>query len=260
MMILRLAALLVPRAERPEWSREWESELWYVRRNRLMFCLGAFLGAFKDALWVRRHSPGERHAFLQSPRSCLSLLSFLAALTVPWIFYLPEPPGVHSSDAIITFAFELGVALLILRVLTPVSLGEYPLAARQPNRWVRPRRWLFLTAKVALVFPIVFCGSVELTQIAGVMMLQPQAAIVGYFFAFRWLLRDQRRRCPVCLQLLTHPVRIGRSSRFLLDWNGTELMCEQGHGLLYVPGTPSTFSSQRWLYLDPSWRSLFLRG
>jgi hypothetical protein len=256
MMILHLAALLVPRSERPEWSREWESELWYVRRNRLMFCLGAF----RDALWVRRNSPGERHAFLQSPRRCLSLLAFLAALTIPWIFYLPEPPGFRSSDAIFTFVFELGVALLVLRVLTPISLGEYPVTAGSTNRWVRSRRWIFLAAKVALVLLIVFCGTVALTQIAGAIVAQPQAAMVAYFFAFRWVLKDQRRRCPVCLQLLTNPVRIGRSSRFLLDWNGTELMCEQGHGLLYVPETPSTFSGQRWLYLDPSWRSLFLRG
>lgn len=125
---------------------------------------------------------------------------------------------------------------------------------------MRPKRWIFLAAKVALVLPIVLCGSVALTQIAGVIEAQPQAAIVCYFFAFRWVLKDQRRRCPVCLRLLANPVRIGQSSRFLLDWNGTELMCEQGHGLLYIPGTPSTFSGQRWLYLDPSWRSLFLRG
>ncbi|MGH9622656.1 MAG: hypothetical protein ACRD45_23485 [Bryobacteraceae bacterium] len=188
------------------------------------------------------------------------LLSFLAALTIPWIFYLPEPPGFHSSDAIFTFAFELGVALLVLRVITPVSLGEYPATAGSTSRWVRSRRWIFLAAKIALVVPIVFCGTVALTQITGIIPAQPQAAIVGYFFAFRWALRDQRQRCPVCLRLLTHPVRIGQSSRFLLDWSGTELMCEQGHGLLYVPGTPSTFGRQRWLYLDASWRGLFLRG
>lgn len=257
MMILRLAALLVPSAERSEWTREWNSELWYVQCSRLMFCLGAF----RDALWVRRNSPRERHAFLQSPRHCLLLLSFLAASTIPWIFYLPEPSAMYPGDAILFVTlFEIGVALLVLRVITPVSLGEYPVPACLSHQGVRPRRWIFLAAKIALVVPIVFCGTVAVMQTAGVVMLQPQAAIVSYFFAFRWVLKDQRRRCPVCLRLLTNPVRIGRSSRFLLDWSGTELMCEQGHGLLYVPGTPSTFGRQRWLYLDASWRGLFLRG
>ncbi|MGH9621642.1 MAG: hypothetical protein ACRD45_18300, partial [Bryobacteraceae bacterium] len=200
MMILHLAALLLPRSERPEWSREWNSELWYVRRNRLMFCLGAF----RDALWVRRNSPGERHGFLQSPRRCLLLLSFLAALTIPWIFYLPEPPAMYPGDAILFLTlFEIGVALLVLRVITPVSLGEYPVPACLSHQGVRPRRWIFLAAKIALVVPIVFCGTVAVMQTAGVVMLQPQAAIVSYFFAFRWVLKDQRRRCPVCLRLLT---------------------------------------------------------
>ena len=74
----------------------------------------------------------------------------------------------------------------------------------------------------------------------------------------RWLLRDQRRRCPVCLQLLRNPVRVGQPSRNFLAWNGTELICVVGHGFLHVPELPTSwFSTQRWLYLDSSWKSIF---
>ena len=63
---------------------------------------------------------------------------------------------------------------------------------------------------------------------------------------------------PVCLRLLTNPARVGQPSRNFLAWNGTELMCSRGHGLLHVPEiATSWFSTQRWLYLDPSWNGLF---
>ena len=84
------------------------------------------------------------------------------------------------------------------------------------------------------------------------------ALIVGTIVALRWALNDQRQRCPVCLRLLTGPTRIGGASQTFLEWYGTELMCAQGHGLLYVLEIPtSCYSTQRWQYLDPSWSSLF---
>jgi hypothetical protein len=77
-------------------------------------------------------------------------------------------------------------------------------------------------------------------------------------FGLRWALRDQRQRCPVCLGKLTHPARVGQPSRNFLSWNGTELICVGGHGLLHVPEIPTSwFSTQRWMYLDPSWEILF---
>jgi hypothetical protein len=77
-------------------------------------------------------------------------------------------------------------------------------------------------------------------------------------FGLRWALRDQRERCPVCLGKLTHPARVGQPSRNFLSWNGTELICVGGHGLLHVPEIPTSwFSTQRWMYLDPSWEILF---
>ncbi len=65
-------------------------------------------------------------------------------------------------------------------------------------------------------------------------------------------------RLPEAACWLANPVRIGESSRILLEWHGTELMCLRGHGLLYVPEWPAIWSArQSWMALGPSWRGLF---
>ena len=84
--------------------------------------------------------------------------------------------------------------------------------------------------------------------------------IVGSVVGFRWVLVDQRRRCPVCLRLLTHATPIGEPSRTLLELYGTEQICTRGHGLLHVPEIRSSYSEQRWLRLDSSWSGLFSRA
>ena len=64
--MLKMAAILVPRAARTEWLEEWRAELWHVwhicNQNDGPAALHqkeeitAFsLGAFKDALWLRRN-------------------------------------------------------------------------------------------------------------------------------------------------------------------------------------------------------------
>jgi hypothetical protein len=149
------------------------------------------------------------------------------------------------------------ISCLVLPATTRLGLGEYP-ANRHRLAWnVRLRRWMFLGAKVALMIPIVFCGSLDLGA-ASHESFHAQGLIWGCLLGFRWILTDQRRRCPVCLRVLTNPVRIGRPSQTFLEWYGTELMCTQGHGLLHVPEVTGSYrGGQRWLYLDGSWKGLF---
>jgi hypothetical protein len=122
-----------------------------------------------------------------------------------------------------------------------------------------PRRGLFLAAKTLLVLPIVLFGSMDLASLGG--SLSPvffDFAVFGSLFALRWIRADQRKRCPVCLRLLANPVRIGESSRILLEWHGTELMCLRGHGMLYVQEWPAIWPGrQRWMGLGTSWGGLF---
>lgn len=135
---------------------------------------------------------------------------------------------------------------LLAPMTTRLSLGDYP-------GKFRPRQWVFLAAKILLVMPIMVFGSLSFAGV-GAIVLAP----VGGLFAMRWVLDDQRSRCPVCLRLLSHPVRIGQSSHMFLEWHGTELICLHGHGLLHVPDRPSIwFTRQRWMDLGTSWSGLF---
>jgi hypothetical protein len=327
--ILRAAALLVPADERAEWIDEWTAELAYVRhespRRALWFCLGAF----RDALWVRRNNPaGEsRDILLASPLRCLLVLSAMAAICVVlayqlpgprsllvqrvspdgerqvlitrpvgklsyqdyqwlaqrlpweftdityergrvlayrrpgiahvstrWRFYIPKENGDEATyncsipeepSPLTILAFTGGMALLILIGTTPLSIGQYP--KLQP---ARGRLWAFFAAKVALAMTIVFFGVLDLGS-ASVVEIRPHGLLVGFVVVFRWALKDQRRRCPVCLRGLTNPVHFGQAAHVFLDWYGTELICAEGHGMMHFPEIPtSCYPEPRWVRLD----------
>src|SRR5439155_23506811 len=118
--------------------------------------------------------------------------------------------------------------------------GEY----RHHRNW--RRRGCFYIAKVTLLLLIVAFGASDLTSSP----LRINIACAGAFVAIRWAMLDQRRRCPNCLRLLDKPVRMGSGSRILLEWNGTELLCLRGHGVMHVPNNPAIwFSKPRWMSL-----------
>jgi hypothetical protein len=173
----------------------------------------------------------------------------------------------HIRAPLSIFSFALLLAFLALPATTSLPLGEYPSHSKHVPWTTRARRWAFLSAKFILIVPIVYFGSLDLAYSSSSMsvgtseLLEVFSSFWALLFAFRWALRDQRRRCPVCLCTLTNPARVGQFSRNFLAWNGTELVCLSGHGLLHVPDIPTSwFGSQRWLYLDPSWSALFPVG
>ncbi|MDR3772745.1 MAG: hypothetical protein P4L26_05310, partial [Terracidiphilus sp.] len=148
--------------------------------------------------------------------------------------------------------------------ITSVSLGESSLNPGKTSWSQRLHRWSFLGAKIALLLPIIYFVSLDMAY--GWTTLDREHAayiqLVSTFglclFGLRWVLKDQRQRCPVCVRRVAHPAHVGQASRTFLDWNGTEMMCMGGHTLLHVPSLPTSwFSSQRWLYLDTSWGFLF---
>jgi hypothetical protein len=160
-------------------------------------------------------------------------------------------PLPHENPLLVMLVIIVGV-LLVIAATMPLSMGEYP-ANRFSPPWVWARRWLFLGVKGALLLAIIMCG---LFGLATVFPLGVQGWLFYSALALRWALDDQRRRCPVCLRYLSHPVRIGEASHTFLAWYGTELVCTRGHGLLHVPEIrTSCYAEQRWLYLDPSWTS-----
>jgi hypothetical protein len=165
----------------------------------------------------------------------------------------------YAREPFVFFVFATLMALLALPATTSLPLGEYPYNPRQQSLGLRLRRWLFFTAKLALILPVVCFASLDAAQMFGdTQSVQLIVTFALALAAFRWMLHDQRRRCPVCLQILRNPVHVGEPSRNFLAWNGTELICVVGHGFLHVPEMPTSwFSTQRWLYLDASWRTIF---
>jgi hypothetical protein len=191
-----------------------------------------------------------------------------------WHMLVPREGGYDGFDCVTLaemsrqpfsiFLFALMLACLALPATTPLPLGDYAETSESLFWLTRRRRWSFLSVKVLLILPIVYCGALSLAYSRASFdpvtsqYVQIFFSFTGCLFSFRWALRDQRQRCPVCLRLLTNPARVGQPSRNFLAWNGTELMCNQGHGLMHVPEiATSWFSTQRWLYLDPSWNGLF---
>ena len=262
--ILRSAAMLVPRDQRAEWFAEWSAELCYVTQRRIPFCLGAF----QDAFWLRRNKPAPHPCdayALESPARCLLFLAALAAVSVFFIVRLPVPcklsvPLCSTMSKAQLILGDLGVilfSLLILPATTSMALGEYPENRHSVRRTQRSRRWIFLAVKIALLLPAICFASFLLDSMTSV-VIHADTSLASAIVALRWALIDQRRRCPVCLRLLRNPTIIGNSSHAFLEWYGTELICVEGHGFLYVPEiSTSSYTTQRWQYLDPSWSSLF---
>ena len=169
-----------------------------------------------------------------------------------------------GNQPFFVFLFALALSCLALPATTSLPLGEYPANHNQLPFGIKLRRWVFLLTKLSLIVPLVYYGSSDLSHLSrsidplSSQYIQLGSSFWAFLFLFRWALRDQRNRCPVCLRLLTNPARVGQFSRNFLAWNGTELICVKGHGLLHVPDMPTSwFRTQRWLYLDSSWSSLF---
>ena len=261
--VLRAASLLAPGNQRAEWVKEWRSELWYIpRRQAMLFSLGAF----RDALWLKRNNlnPATRPRIdLESPLRCLAFLSILAAassfilvrllapvLEPPWSLRTHNLPGACIGMLLLSCLFLPGT----------LAVWRRP-ANRHPMPWrSRLRQGIFLALKIALVQPMMLCGFF-------VQMILPLGGFgalwfpVAFILVLRWVISDQQQRCPVCLRSLTPPVRIGTPSRTFLEWYGAESTCSRGHGLLHI--SENTFSYSRephWLFLGDSWRDLFAAG
>ncbi len=168
------------------------------------------------------------------------------------------------SNPHLVFLFNVIVAFLALPAITSLSLGVYRFRSPWLSWSTRIRRWSFLTAKIALLLSAAFFLSLDLAYAPTVLTPSSAQSIerVAWFllclFGLQWALRDQRRRCPICLSRLGHAATVGYPSNSFLAWSGTELACSGGHGFLHVPEPPTSwFSTQRWLQLDASWQVLF---
>jgi hypothetical protein len=157
----------------------------------------------------------------------------------------------------------VGCAMLIVYARSSGGVGRAPLSLRDRLRW-----WSFFVAKSVLL--LAFTGVLAWTVVRWMSIslygsIHPMANGVALWLflilsvaPLSWAIRDQQRRCRVCLRTLGTPIQIGAVGHVLLDWSGTEMVCSEGHGVLYLPDSQANWLERaRWDNLDDSWAGLF---
>lgn len=134
-------------------------------------------------------------------------------------------------------------------------------ASGSGSKW---RWWGFFGAKTVMLLLLSFVIALELTHYGSVLLtgtVEPMSSIVSMWVflvlaigVLSWTVYDQRRRCRVCLQRLGLSVHVGCPGYTLLDcWAATELVCAQGHGMLYMPDTEASWlEGDQWSNMDSS--------
>jgi hypothetical protein len=134
-----------------------------------------------------------------------------------------------------------------------------------------PRAAAFFFVKTALAQAAIGAAWIECvagpsippTGVNGVTtaFLMPGLLIAALALSLGYSLHDQKRRCPVCLHLLTLPVLIGSRSSIILDRPQVEVLCPNGHGSLLVPEpVVHRRDPAAWLVWNESWKSCFTLG
>ena len=157
----------------------------------------------------------------------------------------------------------VGCAMLIVYARAGAEVERAALSVRDRLRW-----WSFFVTKAVLLLTatgLLAWTVVHRLSIAIYGSIHPMTNAVGLwvFLIFSlaplsWAIRDQQRRCRVCLRRLGTPIAIGAPGHVLLDWSGTEMVCSEGHGVLYLPDSQANWLERaRWNNLDASWADLF---
>jgi hypothetical protein len=169
----------------------------------------------------------------------------------------------YVSSYLLFVLLAMACSALIVYVRSGGAVGRAPLGLRDRCRW-----WMFFVAKAGLLLLVsgLFAWTaVRWFSVYLVGTIHPMAnGIALWLFLIlsvaplSWAIHDQQRRCRVCLRRLGTPIQIGAPGHILLDWSGTELMCPEGHGVLYLPDSEANWLERdRWNNLDDSWAGLF---
>ena len=212
---------------------------------------GATSEQLQSDLIDRSENAGYR--FVQAPMKVVSLKSESRVVLLTYVAFL-----------LLALACAAGIAWLLRSAaggFGPVSL----------QGWKSIRWWGFFAAKSAAVVAATYLlvWSVVHGLMGWVSRTVYPMADEAAFWTFlplaiavlTWSIADQQKRCRICLRRLTMPVDVGRPGSVLLNFAGTEMVCEDGHGMLYVPESESnSLERDRWRTLDESWAELFRSG
>jgi len=213
------------------------------------------IGMTRDALWLRTES--WRRNSIGTATLCLCSLAGLSLFAV--LIGLALAGSWRSLNAYA--ASHVGRSLVAGTLVVFVSFATASrghVAKNSKISWAaKVNRQLFLAWKIALVWLVAFFLSADLS--VPVFMQIPNTSdffqildfILLALTGLRWALLDQELRCKECLHLLTTPARVGRPSRNLLEWNGSEMNCKRGHGLLSVAEMETSWcEASRWIELS----------
>jgi hypothetical protein len=174
--------------------------------------------------------------------------------TAPQVVFLPD--AVRSPLWIFGSSFFIGIILVCVAHSSRFHRrdADHPRMANGNWRW-----WFFLAIKILAALLLVFTMGLETIvglnrQLASEALGGPALLwfyTVGCSIVLFGAIADQQARCRVCLQCLAYPIRIGCPGCLFLDWSGTELLCPDGHGVLYVPHHVSCWDeAERWVALE----------
>jgi len=205
----------------------------------------------QSSLLDRSENAGYR--FVQAPMKVVTVQSQARGVLWAYIGFL-----------VLALACAGGIAWLIRSAaggVGPVSL----------KGWQNVRWWAFfagkslvLTGSTYLLVWLVVHG--VLGWVGGTVYPMADEAAFWTFLpltiaVLTWCIADQQKRCRVCLRRLSMPVDVGRPGSVLLNFAGTEMVCEDGHGTLYVSESDAnSLERDRWQTLDDSWAELFRAG
>ena len=170
----------------------------------------------------------------------------------------------YRLNTIWLIVLAIGCAAFVVIVRRPANaFGRLPEGLRVRAEWLG-----FFTIKSGLLLAIAALASWCVVHWISGWVVGSSYPLVDEFSiwvflplaiaALSWSVRDQQNRCRTCLRRLELPVEIGLAGSVLLNWAGTEMVCSQGHGALYLPESPANaLDRDRWNTFDGSWSSLF---
>ncbi len=254
--LLRFVCRLVPFSQREEWMRSWAAELWCCHHaHRGVRTRTLFFGILQDALWLR----GEQVRRAVSGTADLCLLALLVLVGVS---LLPALSHTGSWAGLGFWLMRQGPrfsceSVLIAFVSHATAPFQVESVATRKQVWLKAR--LFHWGKTFLVLVLAFNLAADLSYPFRTLVpltsefLQSMSFALFALLGLRWSLQDDVARCRQCLRTLAAPERVGRPSHNFLEWNGTELLCSHGHGLLSVPELETSWCrASAWVALSPS--------
>jgi hypothetical protein len=258
---------VVPQPERAEWSRSWQAELWHRhnacrhRKQSLRATADLTMGLGMDALWLRTES--WRCAYNGTAVLCLAALALLSIFALMIALAMAGGWQILRANLQGPFIrFLIATPLVVFVTYATASRRHAEPTSQRTLHWIRReiKRQFFFTVKSLLILLLAFLLSVDGTlTLHGYLpntaeILQILFFVILALVGLRWSFYDHEGRCKECLRELASPARVGRPSHNLLEWNGTEQVCRDGHGLLSIPEIETSWcQSSRWIGQAPDW-------